>query len=145
MDLLTETRNFKRELTCLLIPGIILLVFIVSCRGNQISDPSILSANDENITGVHIEEFILSPGDEIEISVYKYEGLSKRIKIPPDGTIFFPVAGEINTSNKSLKEIRQIVIQSLSGFKEQYILPGGMPLPRSELTSLFDKTMKEIL
>ena len=60
--------------------------------------------------------FIIVPGDELSISVYRNEELNRRILIPPDGLIFFPLVGEIDVVNMSPGQIRKIITDGLSEY-----------------------------
>ncbi len=73
---------------------------------------------------VQIREFMISPGDEINIKVYQHDGLNQKVKIPPDGRIFYPIVGEIDTKGNSLRELRSTITKGLSEYKKQPILPG---------------------
>ena len=58
----------------------------------------------------------ISPGDIIEISVWKDPELSRNLVVPPDGIISFPLIGSINITRLSVPELRKIVTQKLSEF-----------------------------
>jgi polysaccharide export outer membrane protein len=62
------------------------------------------------------EVYHLSPGDVIEISVWKDPELSRNLVVPPDGIISFPLIGSVNVTHLSVPELRQIVTQKLSEF-----------------------------
>ena len=55
----------------------------------------------------------LLPGDEINITVYRNDELNRKLIIPPDEFIFFPIVGEINTKGKSLRDLREIITKGL--------------------------------
>jgi polysaccharide export outer membrane protein len=73
---------------------------------------------------MQIEEFYLSPGDQIEISVYKYAELRRTIRIPGDGIIYYPMVGEINTTNMSVRELQKRITEGLSQDQKQYLNSG---------------------
>ncbi len=113
------------------------LLIVIGCGGLQKKDsfieplPEVESSSiedevpaDNNIGEIRIREFFLSPGDEMKITVYRYEELTRSMRIPPDGIIFYPIVGEINTRGKSLRELRYIITEGLSKYKEQTLLPG---------------------
>jgi polysaccharide export outer membrane protein len=78
----------------------------------------------EGTPEVKIREYILSPGDEINITVFPQEELNRQLTIPPDGHIFYPLIGEIDTRGKSLRELREIILNGLSNYKKSYLVPG---------------------
>jgi polysaccharide export outer membrane protein len=105
-------RGFRESL-----PWILAMVF-VGCAGGPKPEMQVSSAD------LRISEFMLSPGDEILISVYKHEDLGRRITIPPDGLIFFPAVGEIDTTGMGVRELRTRIAEGLSAYRQQAILPG---------------------
>lgn len=58
----------------------------------------------------------ISPGDELEISVWKDESLSRQLVVPPDGFISFPLIGAIDTKNLTVTDLRKVVTQRLSEY-----------------------------
>lgn len=82
------------------------------------------NAVEERIGDVKIEKFLLSPGDKINISVYKHDDLTRTIKIPPGGQFYYPIVGEVTATGKSLRELREIIVNGLSEYKKQSLIPG---------------------
>ncbi len=78
----------------------------------------------DNVTDIKVKEYVLSPGDQISLTVYQHDELTRRLKIPPDGKFFYPMVGEISASGKSLGEVREIIKKGLSDYKEQALVPG---------------------
>lgn len=60
--------------------------------------------------------YLIGPGDKLEISVWRDESLSRQLKVPPDGVISFPLIGEININDITVSDLRQIVKVRLSEF-----------------------------
>lgn len=67
--------------------------------------------------------YIMSPGDELTIVVYGHEDISStksqiesRYIVRPDGMLTFPLAGEINTTGKSVEEFTSELTQRLSEY-----------------------------
>jgi polysaccharide export outer membrane protein len=56
------------------------------------------------------------PGDEVEISVWKDESLSRQIIVPPDGFIAFPLIGDVEVNNLTVSGLRKIVTDKLSEY-----------------------------
>ena len=61
-------------------------------------------------------KYRFKPGDEIEISVWKDESLSRQLIVPPDGVISFPLIGDIDANNLSIPELRKIIAVKLSEY-----------------------------
>ena len=58
----------------------------------------------------------IGPGDTLEISVWKDESLSRLLAVPPDGIISFPLIGDINVNNMTVRALREIVTKKLSEY-----------------------------
>lgn len=59
----------------------------------------------------------INPGDELEVYVWGEERLSRDIKVLPDGTISFPLVGQISALNKLPRDVEQEIV---AGLKSQY-------------------------
>ena len=75
---------------------------------------SLLWAADQPPTTT-TEDYIIGPGDVIDISVWKNEALTKQVTVLPDGKIHFPLIGEVVVGGKTLvdleKELKQRIIK----------------------------------
>lgn len=60
--------------------------------------------------------YLLSPGDVLEVSVWKEEGLQKEVLVRPDGGISFPLVGEIQAGGKTAAQVQQIVAGQIKRF-----------------------------
>lgn len=60
--------------------------------------------------------YLISPGDVLEVSVWHEEDLKKQCLVAPDGTLSFPLAGQIRAAGKSLTEIEQELRQRLEAY-----------------------------
>jgi protein involved in polysaccharide export with SLBB domain len=74
--------------------------------------------------GARISTYYLSSGDEIRVSVLGSPDLSRAVRIPPDGHIFFPMVGDIGVDGMSIPELRQIIADKLRTADEQRIGTG---------------------
>lgn len=59
----------------------------------------------------------INPGDELEVYVWGEDRLRRDIKVLPDGTISFPLVGQINALNKLPSELEREIH---NGLKSQY-------------------------
>ncbi|MBX7539393.1 polysaccharide biosynthesis/export family protein [Qipengyuania sp. GH29] len=59
------------------------------------------------------EPYRIYPGDEIEIYVWGEERLQRSVKILPDGTLAFPLVGQVLAAGRTLTEIEAIVTERL--------------------------------
>jgi polysaccharide export outer membrane protein len=92
-------------------------------QNSLVNNAEIVSV-DKEVAEVKIREYVLSPGDEIDIAVFPQKELSKRLTIPPDGHIFYPLVGELDVQGKTLKELRKIIVDGLSSYKKSQLVPG---------------------
>ncbi|OQK17023.1 sugar transporter [Methyloprofundus sedimenti] len=58
----------------------------------------------------------VNPGDILEISVWNEENLTREVRVLPDGTISFPLAGNFSVLGKSVFMIRTELARHLAAF-----------------------------
>lgn len=64
----------------------------------------------------------VGPGDVIEISVWRDESLIRKIVVPPDGIIAFPLIGDINIQGMTVADIRNIVTEKLNAYIQDAVV-----------------------
>ncbi|MBN2687573.1 MAG: polysaccharide export protein [Deltaproteobacteria bacterium] len=82
----------------------VLLVILIICSGGAVN-----AFAGEN-------RYTIGPGDVIEISVWKDESLTKQIVVPPDGVIAFPLIGDIDVTELTVPQLREIVSKKVKDF-----------------------------
>ena len=50
--------------------------------------------------------YLLNPGDVLQVSVWKEEGLERDVLVLPDGTISFPLAGHVKAAGRSASDVQ---------------------------------------
>jgi polysaccharide export outer membrane protein len=65
---------------------------------------------------VPTDDYVLGPGDVLDISVWKDDALSKLVTVLPDGKISFPLIGEVIAGGKSIGQLRIELKKSLSRY-----------------------------
>ncbi len=60
--------------------------------------------------------YLVKPGDQLEISVWKEEDLRQVVLIRPDGGFSFPLAGDLLASGKTVDTIREELAERLSRY-----------------------------
>ncbi|WP_420383821.1 polysaccharide biosynthesis/export family protein [Novosphingobium sp.] len=65
----------------------------------------------------HLRAYRINPGDQLEIYVWGEERLQRTVKVLPDGTFSFPLAGQIDALNKLPRDIEHDIT---AGLKSQY-------------------------
>lgn len=69
---------------------------------------------NENVP--RLSKFILGPGDELEIMVYRSSDLTRQIRIGPSGSMMYPLAGDIRAAGLSTFELRDKLREGLSEY-----------------------------
>jgi len=85
---------------------------------SSIFELSVASADEQETssTATATLPYVAQPGDILEISVWKEEGLEKEVIVRPDGGISFPLVGQLDVKNKSLQQIEELIKEKLSQF-----------------------------
>jgi len=60
-------------------------------------------------------EYRVNPGDELEVFVWGEERLQRPVRVLPDGTFAFPLAGTINAAGKTAPEIAGLISDRIKG------------------------------
>ncbi|MDE1900880.1 MAG: polysaccharide biosynthesis/export family protein [Alphaproteobacteria bacterium] len=58
--------------------------------------------------------YIILPGDVLQITVWKEDGLDRETLVLPDGSITFPLIGTIQAQGKSLADLRALIKKKLA-------------------------------
>lgn len=61
-------------------------------------------------------EYLLSPEDLLEISVWKDESLTKQVVVRPDGAFSFPLVGDVQATGKTVEKIREEIRERLKKY-----------------------------
>lgn len=93
--------NKKKEII-----GVMILILIC---------PWFSSAAEEKPV-IPTDEYIIGPGDVLDISVWKNEALTKLVAVLPDGKISFPLIGEIVAGGKTLTQLRKELEKRLTRY-----------------------------
>jgi len=67
-------------------------------------------------------DYVVGPGDVLDISVWKEEALTKSLVVLPDGYIHFPLIGEIRAAGKTVADIREEIKQKISVYAPDPVL-----------------------
>ena len=69
------------------------------------------------VQSAKLHAYRINPGDQLEIYVWGEERLQRTVKVLPDGTFAFPLAGQIDALNKLPSEVERDISM---GLKPQY-------------------------
>jgi polysaccharide export outer membrane protein len=68
------------------------------------------------------EYYRIGVGDVLSISVWKDTSLTQQVVVLPDGTISFPLIGQVQAEGKQLEGLKEVVKERLSKFVPDPIL-----------------------
>ena len=95
-------------------PALAQLVGQVQLPDSQPS-PTAAVAGQVGVAAVRASAYRINPGDELEIYVWGEERLQRTIRVLPDGTIAFPLAGQIVAQGFQPQELQSIISDRLKG------------------------------
>jgi polysaccharide export outer membrane protein len=67
-------------------------------------------------------DYILGPGDVVDIAVWKDETLTKSVIVLPDGKISFPLIGEVKAAGRTIPQLKQEIKQKISPYAPDPII-----------------------
>lgn len=99
-------------------PAVSLIFFARERRSAMRYVMGVLAAACLSVGTVAAEEpsYRLNPGDLIAVSVWKEEGLERQLLVLPDGTIQFPLVGELVASGRTVEEVQGAITERLKKF-----------------------------
>ena len=96
--------------------GILSLAQYQACAQNQNNnDAQNQPSQVQNATNIETEtEYILGPGDVLEIRVYGHDDLATKTEILPDGTFSFPLIGSVKGAGLTVGELERVLEAKLA-------------------------------
>ena len=74
-------------------------------------------AQQANVKQVAVDNsYLIGPGDLLNISVWKEEGMELEVLVRPDGGITFPLAGEIKAGGKTAQALSDTLVIKLKRY-----------------------------
>lgn len=67
-----------------------------------------------NSTAAMGNPYRINAGDELEVYVWGEERLQRKVKVLPDGTMAFPLAGQLNVAGMLPKELETVISERLA-------------------------------
>jgi len=74
----------------------------------------------ESVPPIKLNEYIIGPGDVLQIQVWRHPDFSTTVKVQPDGMVSLPLVGDLKVTNMGLFEFRDLLAQKLD---EYYVDP----------------------
>lgn len=96
------------------------------------SSPTTVSPkNSPQQTAPQVEtDYILGAGDRIKVLIYKVEDFSGEYLVLVDGTIGFPLIGNVNVSGMSLNQLTAVLKSKYSNYIKRPVISVGLLSPR---------------
>lgn len=101
----------------------LILIFFVLLNGCattgttlKTTEETVSPVSDEVPKDVKIKEFILGPGDRIDVIVYRQDDLRRTVQIDTSGKITFPLLGDIQAAGLSIFQLRDKIRDGLSKY-----------------------------
>jgi polysaccharide biosynthesis/export protein len=98
------------------IVAFILFLFINGCATTEPASKVIQPPSEEITKEIKFTEFILGPGDTVEITVYRHDDLKKAVQIDTSGKITYPLVGDIQAGGLSIFQLRDKIRDGLSEY-----------------------------
>lgn len=71
---------------------------------------------EEGATSPEMTSYRLNPGDTMRISVWREEELERQVLVQPDGSISFPLIGQVRAEGRTAGELEAEISQQLERF-----------------------------
>ena len=84
-------------------------------------------------------DYKIGQGDHIEISAWKNPDLTRQLVVLPDGTVRFPLIGELQVQDKSIAQLEKEVIEKLQKYIPDPVLSVTVIQPNSMVIYIIGK------
>ncbi len=71
-------------------------------------------------------DYLIGPGDVLEVSVWKEDALTKQLSVLPDGRIAFPLIGEVQAAGRTVAQLKKEMEERLARFVPDPVLSVGV-------------------
>jgi polysaccharide export outer membrane protein len=97
------------------------------------ADPNPGETVQSATSGIGVDaDYIIGPGDQIGISVWRDENLTRTVVVLPDGKINFPLIGEVVAGGKTVSQLKQELEKRLA----RYVSDTGMTVEVKQSNSM---------
>jgi polysaccharide export outer membrane protein len=93
-------------------------------------------------TPITTKEYIIGPGDELAISVWKEEALTKILTVLPDGKFTFPLIGSVSAAGRSTNQIEAEITKRMTRYISDPIVSVSVYQIKSLLIYVVGKVKK---
>lgn len=98
--------------------GAVLCLVYAACGGPQNAPQALVQPHKANEPSVKLSlsQFVLGPGDELTVVVFRNPDMTRKVKVMPDGTFSYPFLGELKAAGVGVTDLRQKITQALSKY-----------------------------
>jgi polysaccharide export outer membrane protein len=90
-----------------------LLVGTVAC---QSPEAVVVAPSSGTPTPAAEQQYLIGPGDQLQISVWQHPDLSPAVVVLPDGEISLPLVGEIKATGLNEKDLAKVIKEKLTEY-----------------------------
>jgi polysaccharide biosynthesis/export protein len=94
----------------------IFFLILCGCATTESTSKAIQPLPEETTKEIKLTEFILGPGDTVEITVYRHDDLKRTVPIDTSGRISYPLVGDIQAGGLSIFQLRDKIRDGLSEY-----------------------------
>jgi len=94
----------------------IFFLILCGCATTESTSKAIQPLPEETTKEIKLTEFILGPGDTVEITVYRHDDLKRTVPIDTSGRISYPLVGDIQAGGLSIFQLRDNIRDGLSEY-----------------------------
>jgi len=80
------------------------------------------AAAAEGVRAARPGAYVIGRGDVLEISVWKDEALSRQVVVLPDGTISFPLLGEMEAAGKTVAAFKNELVEKIKTYMPEPVV-----------------------
>jgi len=113
---------------------LILFLFIYGCATTVEQQKNNNEFMEEQIPvpKVQLSEFIVGPGDSLEIQVWRHPDLTRAIEVQSNGVIAYPLVGNLKVAGMNLTDFQRLITQHLSEYIVNPQVTVQVRLPKSQ-------------
>jgi polysaccharide biosynthesis/export protein len=102
------------------------LLLVVAIAGVVAGTAMAAGKASGKVNGALPRNYLIGPGDVLEISVWKEEALTKNLCVLPDGKISYPLIGEVMAAGKTVAQVKKEIAARLVRFVPDPVLSVGV-------------------
>lgn len=92
------------------------VAFVTGCAGPQSSSPEAINEALSLQTSTSVEDYVLGPTDEVQVSVWRNADLSITVPVRPDGRISMPLIGDVRATGKTPEQLANEIESGLTSY-----------------------------